>query len=59
MLKYINKLYSEGLIDQDGLLQEPTDRYSKGSSDRLGFFTHGGLATGVVGNEIGEQYEYY
>ncbi len=58
MLKYINKLYSEGLIDQDGLLQEPTDRYSKGSSDRLGFFTHGGLATGVVGNEIGEQYEY-
>lgn len=58
MLKYMNKLYSEGLIDQDGLLQESTDRYSKGSSDRLGFFSHAGLVTGVVGNEVGEQFEY-
>ena len=58
MLKYVNKLYTEGLVDQDGLLQEATDRYTKGAADRLGFFTHSGLVSGVVGNEVGEQFTY-
>lgn len=58
MLKFVNRLYAEGLLDQDGLIQEATERYSKGSADRLGFFTHSGLATGVVGNDVGEQFTY-
>ncbi len=57
MLQYLNKLYSEGLVDVDGLIQERNDRYTKGGEDRIGYFTHGGLLTTVVGDVIGAECE--
>lgn len=58
MLQYLNKLYSEGLLDQDGMVQEYTDRTAKGNADQLGFINAGGLMTTVTGNEVGEEFTY-
>ena len=58
MLVYLNKLYSEGLLDPDGLVQEQTDRNLKGQADRIGYLTHGGLVTTAVGEELGNDYQY-
>lgn len=51
MLAYMNKLYSEGLIDRDSFVQEKTDRYAKGSANRIGFMSGGGLLTEDFGGE--------
>ncbi len=53
MLQYLNKLYAEGLLDADGLIQEKNDRYTKGIEDRIGYWTHGGLLTTTVGDTVG------
>ena len=58
MLVYLNKLYKEGLLDPDGLIQEQTDRNLKGNADRIGFLTHNGLVTSAVGDTLGNDFVY-
>ena len=57
MLQYLNKLYTEGLLDADGLIQEKNDRYTKGTENRIGYWTHGGLLTTTVGDTVGVECE--
>lgn len=52
MLVYLNKLYSEGLMDVDGFVQTLSDCYAKCSADQVGFRTHGGLITEAFGPDV-------
>lgn len=58
MLQYLNKLYAEGLLDPDGMVQEYVDRTAKGTADLLGFVNAAGLFTVVTGDEVGEDFTY-
>ncbi len=50
-LKYLHKLYSEGLIDPDGFVQKNTDFVTKGNKGIIGFFNHHSYADIVVGTD--------
>ncbi len=58
MLVYLNKLYSENLIDKDSFVQEVTDQYAKATSDKIGFATCGGLITELWGETVSDDIEY-
>lgn len=58
MLEYLNKLYSEGLVDKDSFVQEVTDQYAKASGDKVGFATCGGLITELWGETVSKDIEY-
>lgn len=52
MLKFLNKLYEEGLYDVDGLVQSEDERMSKFSDDRVGMMTTLGAPFTEAGTDI-------
>jgi len=58
MLQFLNKLYSEGLMDKDGFVQSGPDCYSKASSGRVGFAIGGGLISETFGDKVGSRIDY-
>lgn len=48
-LEFANKLYSEGLIDPDGFVQQAADYIAKGKADRIGIVPHHSYLDIVVG----------
>ncbi|OUS76168.1 hypothetical protein B1748_12940 [Paenibacillus sp. MY03] len=55
-LRFLHKLYAEGLIDPDGFVQKSTDLYTKGNKGLLGLFNHHSYADIAVGTEKAEHY---
>ncbi|MDL2233655.1 extracellular solute-binding protein [Ruminococcaceae bacterium OttesenSCG-928-L11] len=50
-LEYTNKLYTEGLIDPDGFVQQTADFLAKGKAGLIGLFAHHSYADITVGPE--------
>lgn len=55
-LKFMHKLYAEGLMDADGFVQKDADFLTKGTNDLIGFFSHHSYDDIVVGKENSKNY---
>lgn len=53
-LQYLNKLYSNGLIDPNGFIQEEVDMIAKGTNDQIGVFPNYSYDDITVGDYAGD-----
>lgn len=56
-LKYLNKLYQEGLLDPDGFVQKDADFTAKGNKGLYGMFAHHSYDDIVVGADKTGEYK--
>lgn len=55
-INFAHKLYSNGLIDVDGFVQQTSDFFAKGAAGRIGIYGHHSYADIVCGADKVDQY---
>lgn len=56
-LNYMNKLYSEGLMDPNGFVQEEADLYARGNNGQIGLFYNNSYDD-IIAGEHADEYGY-